>query len=360
MYGDDRILGQEFPQEVQKQQQELFLETASPIQKYLLEKQLLRQRIFNMNDRDETYQDMNPDGFFECQFTVQGIYYRPDMREELEHIKNDWRIVKTVSQGLMGSNPDYINSMVYMLRDPHAVAKSQERLHRKMLVKGADGELYNLYENMVIHEPKMFINVTVQAMRFILENPDIPFILVNYEDLIADPQTQVKRVFDFIGEPGDLDSGVKQVKPKLNRSDKHEHQDSLLWEDAYLVYDAIKEYGETYNLDVLKTALETIQDPTREINKEQNVYMCYRAKTQTTYKRCQLCRENIIVRNRMREQSEAQDAEAKVADNWRVEPCPFECGMDPHNEPISIEQSIANNFWEHNTPISKLKDKANA
>ena len=53
--------------------------------------------------------------------------------------------------------------------------------------------------------------------------------------------------------------------------------------------------------------------------------------------------------------SEARDVNAEFADNYRKEPCPFECGMNPflkQDEAMSIEESITNNFWKNNIPIN--------
>jgi hypothetical protein len=363
MYGLARIIGQQFPQEFRQRQREIVEDRGKEIIKYFWAKK----------DREDTtenrFHDMNPEGFWECVFSVHGIRYQIHTKNLIEQLQNDWRIVKVVSQGLLNSDPTYINRMVFMLRHPYAVAKSQEKLHRELRVNGE-----NIYDGatdkdgnslgaFIIHSPQMFIKVTTQAMQFFLEYRDIPFLIVKYEDLLENPEAEITRIYDFNGKPGDLAAGIACVRKELNRSSKHNPKPSRLWDDAIYLHEAMLKFRDLHPEDpeaaykLLEDTIEEINNPRREIHKEENNWPCYRAKQQTNFYKCLECRANIISRLSIRDRSEAMDSNSKIADNWRLEPCPFECGMDPDNEPISIEESIANNFFQHTIPLDTERYK---
>jgi hypothetical protein len=62
---------------------------------------------------------------------------------------------------------------------------------------------------------------------------------------------------------------------------------------------------------------------------------------------CKLCYNDPATREQYKRHSEELDNE--VFQSWRWEPCLFECGMDVDREKyLTIEESIANNFWEEN------------
>jgi hypothetical protein len=357
LYGEDRVMGHEFPQDHQTKAIADMRKEFSEVEMYLYEKHVQRMEL-ETDPKDRKYKDMNPDGFWECQFTVGGLRYTSQLKNTSADLRNDWRIVKVVSQGLLNSDPTYINKIVYMLRHPYAVAKSQERLHRELKIIGADGQTYNLYEGLVIHSPEMFIQVTMQAMRFIVMNPEIPIKIFNYEDLIEDPRSVIPEMVKFIGMNGDIESAVKLVKPKLNRSDKYEPPESELWGDALLLHNAMLNFKKDGDRQMLESILEAMQDPMRPIHLKNRSYHCYRAKRVVNYHHCQMCRENIVFRKNLIKQSEALDGTSKFTENWRLEPCVYECGMGADIEsPMPLADSIENNFWEHNVPINKLGDQ---
>ena len=69
---------------------------------------------------------MNPHGFYECRYTVQGCYYHWG----IEKIIEGKRIAKIVSQGLVHTDPAFLGEkkIIMMTRNPREVAKSQEDL----------------------------------------------------------------------------------------------------------------------------------------------------------------------------------------------------------------------------------------
>jgi hypothetical protein len=349
IFGDDLILGYKFPQRQRWEELEKSLaKEEDSLRKYVLEK--LKLEIESNNKDFQETMDMNPNGFWECAFSVQGIRYLRHMRDELNDAVENPKIVKVVSQGLLSSDVRYIDRIIFLIRNPRSVAKSQERLKREILIEGADGEVHNLFENMVIHSPEMFIQVSIQALMFMQENKDIPIQFIEFEDLIANPEKQINKIVDFVPLPGNAQDGIDIVEPKLNRSEPEEIENDL-WEDAEYVYEAllhVRYLYENQKLDdldeVIEGFLEYMQDPKRDINKKNTSWRCYRAKEIANYDVCQRCINDRKYRENMKLRSEA--IEAEFTKHWSQEPCQFECGKNPDtDEYITVEESIANNFW---------------
>jgi hypothetical protein len=359
VHGDAMILGEKFPQEKSKEYFEKFNEELKEklphiyrVRNYIKEKKELEGdgaergiRVFT-----EESKDMNPDGFWEMNFTIKGINYSPQHKELFKKLREgEKRICKVVSQGLLSSDPYYIDKIVYSIRHPRAVAKSQERLYRVgPSFKSKEG-LVNLFDNITIHCPKMFISVTCEASNFFLENPDIPVLFIHFEDLVKNPKDNIDKIGEFVGF-GDYSKAYKTVKPKLNRS-KHEDIENDLWEDAEFVYEKfckaaeLKNKGDNSKAEkYFKEILEYISNPKRKTNKENNHWPCYRAKKEVNYKICESCISNKDYRDNMKKRSES--IPGKFTRHWSEEPCLFECGFNPDREEyLTIKESIENNFW---------------
>ena len=105
---------------------------------------------------------MNPNGFWEDgRFTVRGLSWRFNCREELDGYLTEEKptCVKIVSQGLIQTDPRYISKMVYLIRHPRNVAKSQENLVTEL------DQMFGDKNTLKMHTPKMYLNVTAQASR---------------------------------------------------------------------------------------------------------------------------------------------------------------------------------------------------
>lgn len=358
IYGEDMILGTKFPQEARKEHIETILRELEEegdianyqLRKYLVERNLAAQEA-QLTEEERDFKDMNPDGFWEMAFTVKGVRYAPALRNIFDALRSGKkRFCKVVSQGLMASDTTYIDKVIYTIRHPRAVAKSQERLIRGFqYIDPNTGKSKNAFGDMVIHTPEMFIKVTTQASRFFLNNPDIPVMFYHFEDLIENPKEVIDRIVEFVGF-GDPSKAYDAVKPKLNRS-KHEDVESNLWEDAEFVYTAFSEAACLVNSgnreaanEIFQEIVDYIADPKREVNKDTRNWMCPRSKNVATYRICQMCQKSANSRKNMKET--AEKLYRPGVKHWSQEPCLFECGMDPDREEyVTVEDSIKNNFW---------------
>ena len=124
-FGDDRIMGAKFPQEKNLQDKQYENEDDNAFETRMHLSSIFNKDKIEKAQKDfELIKDMNPNGFWECRYSVAGIKWHIGFKD------NPKTIVKVVSQGLPQTDPRYVDKMIYMLREPHQVAKSQERLRR--------------------------------------------------------------------------------------------------------------------------------------------------------------------------------------------------------------------------------------
>lgn len=311
--GDSRIIGQEFPMERFQDKQKN--ETDS---EYSARQYVLNRRNPTNDKRIQKAQDMNPNGFWECRYTVKGIQWHLNMPDLTG------KVCKIVSQGLFHSDPQYIGKIIYMIRHPRQVAKSQEKIqHIPLSMKDGD-------DDITVHSPEMFIRVSYMASMWLLENNDVPFLMVNFDDLINDPDQTLQKVHDFIGE-GDFSK--HPVEKKLKRSNPQNYE-SHLWECA----------EEIYNLMQESKFVEVVQFFTKNvsvINRDNIQTYCTRLNNVMIYNECMNCKgkDNHILINNFKRMAENQGI------NWRNEPCMFDCLTSPNSEHLSMEESIKKNHW---------------
>lgn len=378
-HGEDAILGFKFPQENrQKEKDDMFVrydheeDHQYEIRKYITEKQILEIEMRELaQGRPLDYKDMNPEGFWECAFTVQGIIYQPQFNRLLQGIRTgkNFKVIKVVSQGMLNSDPQYIGKIIYMIRHPRKVAKSQERLKRGFdFTDPADGKIKNAFQDITIHTPEMYIQVTMQAAHWFLLNPRKKVLFVNFDDLQENPAEQCRKMKEFVGF-GDYEKATKLVQPKLNRSNP-EDIEHRLWEDAEYVYEEFVKAANIINAGGSRTEagkhfkkiIKYFHDPRREFNRDKLQWPCYRAKRGVNEMRCKACYygnddsgTNFATRNLFKKNSEAKVAQYGVTKHWSKEPCVFEMGYDlDRTEPyLTAEESVENNFWKTDNEHSK-------
>lgn len=331
VFGEDRIRGKKFPQE--SRIEEVFTkkedesEAIFECRKYIYEYQNP-----DWKEELEASKDMNPNGFWEGKYSVNGIRYNFPDSKELKEIREEKikSVYKIVSHGLFHSDPIYIDKIIFMIRHPRAVAKSQEKLKRNLKFRTQDGKFIDLGEDIVIHTPEMFNNVTLMASKFLLENPNIPILFVEFENLLEKPEETLSQIQSFLGE-GDFNKATKLINPKLRRSYPQEI-DNDLWEDAEFIYEKFKQKE-------FKAIIDYMEDETKVTNRQNRRWLCPRTGIMTVENHCKTCKSDPEFRRSLKDHANSQNVD------WTVEPCLFECGFDLDNEPISIEESIKNNFW---------------
>jgi hypothetical protein len=341
VFGEEKIYGNKFPREGR----EIDRHDDESVEQYRLRQYLIQKsKPANADEMEKKTRDMNPNGFWECQWSVRGIHYTFPMADELEKIacesEDDMSVCKIVSQGLIASDPRYISKVVYMMRHPRAVAKSQERLIRGPSYINDQGELINTSEEIKIHTPEMFIRVTAMAARWRLKYPDIPFQVFMFDELVENPDKTLANIGEFVGR--DMSSARELINKKLRRSEP-EDIDSDLWPDAEFVYE--KFLSEDY-----QDILEYLSDKRRAVNRTDMNWLCPRAGRTVTENMCKMCRSDLVTRENFIHYADSRGID------WINEPCPYECGfnydVDHH---MTLEESVMNNFWLPENAIEQNK-----
>ena len=314
--GDDRIIGNKFPQDeawknIMKQGEE------ESDMHYESRMYSVAKTQPTRDDEDSSLsKDMNPNGFWECRYTVRGAQWHLGI-----DIPKD-SVCKVVSQGLVATNPCYVDKIIYMVRPPRSVAKSQENLRRMPFMKASEER------ELKVHTPEMFINVTMQAAMWIKEHPDIPILIMQFDELLADPQPSLRKLQEFLGEGDFSDSPIEQ---RLNRS-KPEDINHNLWEIAESIYEKLLKMDWDGIIDDYKNSRD-------QINKEKINFPCFRVGSRMAYNECLICRSDVHTRANFRKRAEDSNIE------WWQEPCMFECLHNVDEELISISDSLEYNFW---------------
>ena len=278
--------------------------------------------------------DMNPGGFWEHpQFTCGGLRYLHNHRGQINRILSARKplFIKIVSQGLLPSDPRYISKIVFMVRHPFAVAKSQERLTRQGMFKDESGKTIDIFSDVVINSPDMFLQVSLAAAKFFLSCTHIPVHMVDFDDLIETPAPVLESIQDFLGE-GNFSLSVDNIDPKLRRSYSPGGEENI-WAEAENVYKRLKNKDFT---GIVKTVGKDLS----EYRKRQESWLCARTQTTAVRAHCVTCKSSAEFRKSLINYATSRGFD------WKNEPCAFECAYDKENPLISIEESIATNFWE--------------
>jgi len=331
--GEHRLIGYKFPQ-FEKYLEKLENETD---EEYKI-------RIFNEEIANPLFQEkknksyeMNPMGFWEdpsC--VVSGLYYNPNKLNIINKINSSKTplILKLDGRGLPKSNPQYIDKVIFMLRNPHEVAKSQENLIRDSKYIMEDGSEIDLFENLKPNTPEMFINTNINCAKWFLENPDVNHITILYDDLLENPKETINKIHNFLSD-GDFTESYKLIKKKLRRSIDFstEYDDYDLWKEAELVYQFMQ--YEDYE-ELIKYS----NNKNLEFVKRNKNWICSRYGQRVFYKTCEQCINNKKFRNKLKEHAE------RIKNDWTNKPCSYECAYKLDGKLISIEESIKTNFWK--------------
>jgi hypothetical protein len=311
-YGADRILGSQFPQEKPKPDESALTE----VQKYLRSKRMEKQ---SKRPAKKDYKQMNPDGFWECKYTVRGIQWTLADHDQLNDSKN--KIVKIVSQGLVSTDPLYVRRVIYMIRNPRCVATSQEEL------RGQFGELDNPEivgaGEVKKHSPSMFNRVSKMAAAWFVKFPAVPFLIVNYDSLLDNPASEIKRVIDFLGG-GNLTRAVAVVKQNLRRSAPSVHVGAE-WDCADTLYQFINAG--------LWTCVKAVELP---VAQKESACFCTRLNRRVVEAECKLCQSHETTRKNYIKSAFKQRI------RWDAEPCLYECKENGK----TIQESIDGNHWQ--------------
>lgn len=339
--GEDRIIGEKFGkllrlEQKRKQGEE---ETEAHYKSRML---IINGLPENSKEALDKYVNMNPNGFYEHgQFTVRGIRFKPLLRDDIEMLQNEDKskpyIIKLVNSGLFNSDPQFIDKVIYLLRHPFDVARSQIDLgHKNGEMRLKNGKDIDIYDFGNIEDAMFYMKATVQFARWRVNNPDIPVLFVNFDDLIDNPETELRRMADFTGEEGYM-KGLEIIDPKLGNRHRVKHEARKgIWQEALHIHELCEK-------EDFQGIIDYVENPKLEYRKRQLKFLCVRMVQPVVYENCKFCR---CEKDKQFIMSGIGRADINGFD-WMNEPCIFECGFDPDDEnPLTHEESIKNNHWK--------------
>lgn len=154
-----------------------------------------------LSDGKREKDESNPQGYFELE-AVKGIVRDNSFLDEAVG-----KAVKIVAPLPMFMNLKHQYRAIFMRREMDEVLRSQEVMLNKD--QSAEREKFKgIYETHLAKTHKFF------------QDNNIPYIEVNYNSLMNDPESEIKRLVEFCGIDSDINELVEVVRPELYRNRK--------------------------------------------------------------------------------------------------------------------------------------------
>jgi hypothetical protein len=194
--------------------------------------------------RQERAKYLNPEGFWEVPGIVSiGI----KTEEQVEEYKD--KAIKIITHGLSNTvKPaiDKIDKIIFCLRNPREIAYSQQKLVSGVEIAKKDGWEYST-ENMRVDLGKYILSVGGYILRSSKTDLWDKTLVVNYEDLINNGWSEIKKISNFLGVPYNPET-KKIIRKDLYRSVKVPEVNSLTDD----IYNSVKSKNFTNVLEPIK------------------------------------------------------------------------------------------------------------
>ena len=102
--------------------------------------------------------------------------------------------------------------VIYMLRHPAEVAESQARMIKQMNTASPERDVGQMAKLLSSHID--------ETLEFLKQTGNVRLLTVEYADLIADPEKEIRRLVEFVDEPAfkDVTKMAGVVNPRLWRT----------------------------------------------------------------------------------------------------------------------------------------------
>lgn len=184
---------------------EIFVVTGLPRSGTSLMMQIFDKSSIPVHSDGNREKDINnPEGYFELD-AVKGIVANNSFLSDALG-----KSIKIVAPLPIYLDLKHSYKVVFMRRDMDEILRSQE----KMLEKDQLSEREKFRTIYDFHLKKTY--------RFFKEN-EIPFIDINYNQLMGNPESEIQKLIEFTGMQSDLNDLVQVVRPELyrNRNEKN-------------------------------------------------------------------------------------------------------------------------------------------
>ncbi len=164
-----------------------------------------------ITDNIRTADEDNPKGYYEFE-RVKAL----DKGDTAWVADAQGKSVKVISALLKHLPADYQYRVVYIRRNMPEILASQH----KMLVRRGEDPTKIDDEQMTA----LFARHVQQVEKWLREQANMQVLYVHYSDILADPESEAKRIDEFLGGNLQIESMAEVVDPELyrNRQDKQE------------------------------------------------------------------------------------------------------------------------------------------
>lgn len=297
-----------------------------------------------IDETKERKKDMNPRGFYEG-WPCMGIPWSLVNHQRMKRVEEmpERKIAKIVGEGLSKTNPEYIESVVVILRPPRFVAKSQEKLAGQINIRDKNEGMHNVRRESNIHTPDFWISHMTSVAEWLNAFPLIPVHVIEYENLLSQEgkAAELQSLQDFIGEGDFIGAGGEAIDTTLRRSSPREENAPEVEADfrfAESLYPLLKAKNWPGVLFAYRKWRRTKYNEAKGRKPDQ--YLCYRVNLPVHRRTCEECLKRGTVMQNLKRRAESTDV------NWIKEPCVYECANREDGEDYKTpEESIAANFW---------------
>lgn len=158
-----------------------------------------------ITDNIRTADEDNPKGYYEFE-RVKAL----DKGDTAWVVDAQGKSVKVISALLKHLPPDYQYRVIYIRRNMPEILASQ----RKMLVRrGEDPDKIDDAQMTALFERHV-----QQVEKWLREQPNMQALYVHYSDILADPESEAKRINDFLGGHLQVENMAEMVDPDLYRN----------------------------------------------------------------------------------------------------------------------------------------------
>jgi len=156
-----------------------------------------------LTDSKRVADEDNPMGYFEFEKAIRlatDVSWIPQARG---------KVVKIVAQLLSFLPLGEHYQVIFMQRNLSEVVASQNAMLTRRRLRGADLNEEQLQQTYIEHLKR----VRTELQR----RPEIRALVVNYSELLAEPEDGVSCIGAFIGEPFDSEKAIASIRPQLRR-----------------------------------------------------------------------------------------------------------------------------------------------
>jgi len=144
----------------------------------------------------------NPNGYWE----LDKVTFEEGLTAKCGNVGKGGETLKIMFEVFSNSDPNLIGKTILIFREPRSVLSSILKYNRPILKHQMEAFIFNLLFDII--DTLGFLALYKKEFR-----------LVFYEDILKNPEEEMKAVCEFLGQ-GDYKKAAKTVKQKLNRSKK--------------------------------------------------------------------------------------------------------------------------------------------